>query len=707
MHRAQEDENDTGKRSAVGLFELMHERTSHLGDAHIRFFLDWDTTLQFELVGGNGNGSKDRLFWLQSSMESEERGTCLGAMRLSSQSTRQSYSHGASTDAHKTDANILQQHGQRAGVATTILARVGEREVVHIFVRDSKACSGERFRSALSSSSLSEGDQVLLSIEGSIHVAIARGSIREVTTDSVSVSMKRALRRPDGDAFQCTWRIDRDVRTSLVGKMRGNFVDMCRDSTHAARLRALIIDLEAPVDTNDDADGENGCSGVDSGRACSSNGISESMLSTFLNDGQQRALSRLLSLRRDYMLVYGMPGTGKTALLAAAVRELARRRRRVLISSFTNSALDTLLLRIVDGGTTVLRLGGMDSIDTRMRPYSLNATTDGGDHDCGGGGTGALRARLRAAHVVGCTCYGAVSPLMKRLVAEEGLFDVVIVDESTQISLPAVLGPLLCGASFCLVGDPNQLPPLVVDAEAARRGMAESLFARLHRAHPDATVELGCQYRMAEDIMALSNALVYDGRLSCATAEVAQQALAYTKPIPPSLPRWVSEAMQASRRTVFVDTSSSGEDALECRDGGGHSTVTNRFEAELAVALVRALTAAGIGRRDILLMSPLRAQVAALARATASDGVDALTIDKAQGSDRPCVIMSMVRANASGESGMLLADWRRLNVSVTRAQKKLVIIGHGETLRRRGHNAFLAKMLDMIEAQGGLVHVSG
>ena len=221
----------------------------------------------------------------------------------------------------------------------------------------------------------------------------------------------------------------------------------------------------------------------------------------------------------DYAIILGMPGTGKTTLIAHAVRAMWALGQSVLLSAYTHSALDNILLKLLEMGVPLLRLGAPQRVHPQLREHTLDALS------ASAGGTAALQRELAARSVVGTTALAlAHAPLWQRT------FDVCVVDEAGQTTEPVCLGPLRLSRRFVLVGDHYQLPPLVSEARAAARGLGVSLFQRLSDAHPRAVCRLRRQYRMAADVMAVSNALVYGGQLRCGSEAVAAAALHLPQP---------------------------------------------------------------------------------------------------------------------------------------------------------------------------------
>lgn len=204
---------------------------------------------------------------------------------------------------------------------------------------------------------------------------------------------------------------------------------------------------------------------------------------------------------------------------------------------------------------------------------------------------------------------------------------------------------------------------------------------------------------MNEDIMLLSNKLIYEDRLRCGNEAIAKQSL--------QLPHratcadigtsacgtdcWVQDLLEERSKAVFVDT-----DAVPAEETRAGDLVQNPTEAVLVAQLAQALVASGVRQHDIALITPYRQQIKLISRLMVAAGlrdVEVLTADKAQGRDKDVVLVSLVRSNDSGSVGELLRDWRRINVSFTRAKKKLVVFGSQRTLNR---DKLLGKFFDLM-----------
>jgi DNA replication ATP-dependent helicase Dna2 len=287
----------------------------------------------------------------------------------------------------------------------------------------------------------------------------------------------------------------------------------------------------------------------------------------------------------------------------------------------------------------------------------------------------------------------------------------------------------------------------------------ESLFRRLCEAHPASVVSLVKQYRMASDIMHLSNVLVYSGNLVCGTQKVSSQMLDISLGGPRNLPKWLKLVVNPVRRLIFLDTdglgirgmdnegsavaagackgdedkgsssvkmtSNTDKHGEEAVDGDARTLSTlpkshrvavsrqNPAEAEAIAAAVSTLFATGLNVADVAVLTPFRAQVTILRSAldactlvrssSSQQRVEVCTIDQYQGKDKQCVFVSFVRSNDANDIGPLLRDWRRVNVAITRAKSKLVLVGSATTLA--GGCNFLSVMLEALLQKNAVVTI--
>jgi DNA replication ATP-dependent helicase Dna2 len=401
-----------------------------------------------------------------------------------------------------------------------------------------------------------------------------------------------------------------------------------------------------------------------------------------LNPLQVEALT--LALRaEDYLLIQGPPGSGKTEVIAALARQLTDDGRRVLLLAGTNRALDRLLSACARLGLEerLVRLGSRaepgSAGERRLLTRLAGLSREEGESEAPLEEVVARIAELMEAPILAATTSTIGGGVYATL---RGRFDTVILDEASQVTLPAALGVVGFARRFILVGDHRQLPP-VVQSEPPEQGpgLSESLFEHLARARETdgqpGLVRLEEQYRMNTEICAFPSQTWYDGHLhSAPSVATARLRLAVSPGLPPTL----TDILDPARPVLFVD--------LSAAPGGAPRT--NPREAELARLLLEAARRGELPARDLAVIAPFRAQVAAIRLelkrsddpelvALADELVD--TVDRFQGSERALVIYSF--SSFGLELHPLMLDDRRLNVALTRARHKLILLGDLRTLR--------------------------
>ena len=374
------------------------------------------------------------------------------------------------------------------------------------------------------------------------------------------------------------------------------------------------------------------------------------------NAAQDEAVNLALNAE-DFALVHGPPGTGKTYTLATLVRALVERGERVLLSAFTNRAVDNALEALREQGfEDILRVGSESGVRADMHEHLLDET---GDPD-------RVAGDLREAPVVAATTASCGSRAVK---SRE--FDVAVVDEAGQLTEPGTFLATNRADRFVLVGDHQQLPPVV----RAENDLRESLFERLIEAHPDAGVMLTRQYRMSQRVQWFASEEFYDGELRPATPEVAGQRLGDLPGVNPGrLPESLRDAVS------FVDP--------DGRQVGN----TNPAEADAVADAVRSYLDAGVAAADIGVIAPFRAQVAEIGKRLDGTGVTVDTVDRFQGSAKEVIVVSVV-ATGTVESPVF-EDHRRMNVALTRAKKAVALVGDRDALES---DAFYRRLLRWAE----------
>jgi hypothetical protein len=441
-------------------------------------------------------------------------------------------------------------------------------------------------------------------------------------------------------------------------------------------------------------------------------------LGATLNDDQRAAAVHAL-LAEDVALVHGPPGTGKTHVLVEIIQRCVDRGERVLALTASNAAIDHLALSLLRTAPSLAlaRAGDPARTAPELEAHTLVALTEAHPHrkmardlvEQARGLLGGARrrsdrgreawAREREARVeagklfaearrleriaaadvlsrtrVLCgTLTGRLDDLLGDPAGDGADFDVLVVDEASQALTPAVL----CGVPWVkrvvLAGDHKQLPPVVVADEAARLGLGDTAFATLCGSDVNGAVShmLTVQHRMHEDIMRWPSSTSYGGRL-VAHPSVATALL--------SLPEADATAlMRPAQPLDVVDTAGAGFDEESAPDSASKE---NPGEARLVSLLVRALVDAGLAAADVGVITPYAAQSARLQAELADlvdGGLEVDSVDGFQGREKEAIVFSAVRSNTGGDVGFL-ADLRRLNVAVTRAKKKLFVVGDSATL---------------------------
>jgi DNA replication ATP-dependent helicase Dna2 len=422
------------------------------------------------------------------------------------------------------------------------------------------------------------------------------------------------------------------------------------------------------------------------------------------NREQNLAVERALQMQ-DYLLIHGPPGTGKTSVIAEIVKRLTQQGQRVLLSAFTNQAVDNMLKRLdQEDFHEYLRLGHERSVNDTIKHHLLKELVET-QPDLSSHAGDLVRDIITTMPVVATTTatWSSDKYIPQTAQHEEGpaaentslSFDVAIIDEAGQLTVPAILGALRFVRRFILVGDEKQLPPLVLSKEAAINGLSDSLFSFLKRLdddyrknHPEtisASVPLRTQYRMNKWISNFSSTVFYDKELM-AHESVANRKLEFVSVQRRGTSTTANRALSVHKATdpnfplVFVDVRDTSTNA---------ESKTSNTEAQMVREVIANLLVRGIEQKDIGIIAPYRAQVANIRRHLFSDDVaskwQALpatspmsvdTVDRFQGGERMVIIMSFATTSEpQGERREFLTNPNRLNVALTRAQRKLILVG--------------------------------
>lgn len=675
---------DDGNGETSGMGEKFDDLVRHLNSNHQQFFSKWDDLLTKE--------EKDivrfrKELWTMRSLERQQGGRCWGSLVIEPGSFREI--EGA-PKINRFQYTFVKQKPTPGFLFTESQITLGEPVVI----------SDEKGHFALANGYVTSirKHKIEVTMDRRLHNARVRGKdfdalrnqsfvgIMEVVEDGTSQSTTT----PTQPEEPVVYRVDKDEFSNGMALVRNNLIRLMeKDVFGVQALRKLIVEGVAPTFKP----------------TASAYTIADTSSQANLNVDQKAAIEKVMSAK-DYALVLGMPGTGKTTTIAHIIRALVAQGKSVLLTSYTHTAVDNILLKLRNDNIGIFRLGAAAKVHPEVQDFAdLAGTPIKTVEDL---------KRCYTQPIVATTCLGINHPIFN-----QRIFDYCIVDEASQITLPVCLGPIRMARTYILVGDHYQLPPLVQNKEALEGGLDISLFKMLSDNHPASVTNLEHQYRMCEDIMTLSNTLIYDGRLKCGTQAVANRSinipnveslkshhhnpqsalLIDPKKICANQARgscWLYDLLDPSVKACFVNTDPLLPLSREVLENG--SRYINPTEATLATQLVETFLTTGIRPTDIGVITPYRSQLALIKQSLRHrSGVEMHTADKFQGRDKEVVILSLVHSNESNTVGELLKDWRRINVALTRARTKLLILASKSTMLG---NEFLKDLVRLMDGRG-------
>ena len=472
----------------------------------------------------------------------------------------------------------------------------------------------------------------------------------------------------------------------------------------------------------------------------------EPMKFPWLNPTQERAVNEVL-WAKDVAIVHGPPGTGKTTTLVEAINETLMRESQVLVCAQSNMAVDWISEKLVDRGVNVLRIGNPTRVNDKMLGFTYERRFEshpdypqlwairkairelrknrkkGSENyhqkmDRLKSRAAEIEIRINSelfgeARVIACTLVGSAHRLL------EGMkFGTLFIDEAAQALEAACWIPMRRASRVILAGDHCQLPPTVKSIAALRAGLGKTLMERIAENKPEVVTLLKIQYRMNDEIMRFSSDWFYGGKVESAPQIKYRSVLDYDHPI-----TWIDTSNEENQITI------EGEDAPEDSASTSSSVSAanlnsdlnfkeqfvgesfgriNKAEAELTL-LTLAEYFTKIGKQRVLsesidvgIISPYRAQVQYLKKLIKKYEffkpyrrlISVNTVDGFQGQERDVILISLVRSNDEGQIGFL-KDLRRMNVAMTRARMKLIILGNKDTMTK---HPFYKKLWEYVEA---------
>lgn len=472
----------------------------------------------------------------------------------------------------------------------------------------------------------------------------------------------------------------------------------------------------------------------------------EPMKFPWLNPTQERAVNEVL-WAKDVAIVHGPPGTGKTTTLVEAINETLMRESQVLVCAQSNMAVDWISEKLVDRGINVLRIGNPTRVNDKMLGFTyerrfeshpdypqlwairkaireLRKNRKKGSENYHQkierlkSRAAEIEIRINAelfgeARVIACTLVGSAHRLL------EGMkFGTLFIDEAAQALEAACWIPMRRASRVILAGDHCQLPPTVKSIAALRAGLGKTLMERIAENKPEVVTLLKIQYRMNDEIMRFSSDWFYGGKVESAPQIKYRSVLDYDHPI-----TWIDTSNEENQITIegedapedSASTASSVSAANQNSDlnfkeqfvGESFGRI-NKAEAELTL-LTLAEYFTKIGKQRVLeeridvgIISPYRAQVQYLKKLIKKYEffkpyrrlISVNTVDGFQGQERDVILISLVRSNDEGQIGFL-KDLRRMNVAMTRARMKLIILGNKDTMTK---HPFYKKLWEYVEA---------
>ena len=472
----------------------------------------------------------------------------------------------------------------------------------------------------------------------------------------------------------------------------------------------------------------------------------EPMKFPWLNPTQERAVNEVL-WAKDVAIVHGPPGTGKTTTLVEAINETLMRESQVLVCAQSNMAVDWISEKLVDRGINVLRIGNPTRVNDKMLGFTYERRFEshadypqlwairkairelrknrkkGSENyhqkmDRLKSRAAEIELRINAelfgeARVIACTLVGSAHHLL------EGMkFGTLFIDEAAQALEAACWIPMKRASRVILAGDHCQLPPTVKSIAALRAGLGKTLMERIAENKPEVVTLLRIQYRMNDEIMRFSSDWFYGGKVESAPQIKYRSVLDYDHPI-----TWIDTSNEENQIPIegedapedSASTSSSVSAANQNSDlnfkeqfvGESFGRI-NKAEAELTL-LTLAEYFTKIGKQRVLeeridvgIISPYRAQVQYLKKLIKKYEffkpyrrlISVNTVDGFQGQERDVILISLVRSNDEGQIGFL-KDLRRMNVAMTRARMKLIILGNKDTMTK---HPFYKKLWEYVEA---------
>jgi len=583
---------------------------------------------------------------------------------------------------------------------------------------------------------LSVGDLVMVSKNEPLNPDNPTGTVIKKTNHSVSVAFDI---RPNGFVYSSGLRLDLYVNDVTFQRMLDALNVFSGLEGKMKVIRNIILGLRKPRFKNEEPKFEE-----------------IKFNNKELNESQKEAVKKAIQ-SKDIFLVHGPPGTGKTTTLVEIIEQCIDRGKKVLATADSNVAIDNIVDLLSERGRNGVRIGHPARVTSTLRKhtldyiiedhkkyqraqncrdkaYEINEEQENYTYPSGRWRRGLSNDSIKDLASKGRGSRGVPPDKIKSMAkwidmqeTKEGLFekaerledeavddvlrksdvicttnstsgseilenkefDVVVTDEATQATEPSCLIPLIKGRKLVMAGDHKQLPPTMLNQEAKEKGLEITMFERLVNLHENKIKEmLSIQYRMNEEIMDFPSNKFYNGKLK-ADKQVKNHKLSDRLD---RSNKSCKDTIQLDTPITYIDTNTKHREETPSNS----NSKRNKGEANIVKNVFNYFLEEGIKAEDIGIISPYDAQVSLL-RMKIDEGVEISTVDGFQGREKEVIIISFVRSNKSGEIGFL-KELRRLNVSITRARRKLVLVGDSNTLKKNSfYGEYLRHLKDVAE----------
>ncbi|WP_445664581.1 IGHMBP2 family helicase [Fodinibius sp. AD559] len=593
---------------------------------------------------------------------------------------------------------------------------------------------------SLPETEIAVGDLVMISRRDPLLSDNPTGTVVQKTNYSVTV----AFDQPRSFIFGKGLRMDLYVNDITYQRMKDALTRAEEATGRLAELRNIIVGLDSPEEPE--------------------KAEVDEWFNKELNESQKEAVAYSLGAE-DVHLIHGPPGTGKTTTAIEVIEQAVADGQKVLATAASNIAVDNMLDFLLDRGVKAVRVGHPARVTPQLKDHTLDSLIEQNEeyqkseelraqafekkeeqeeftHPSGKYRRGMSNTKIKELAEEGRGSRGvsedkiqemarwielqdeieelfeeadqlreeAVNEILetKQVICttnstagselvESREFDLVVIDEATQSTEPSCLIPITHGKKVVMAGDHRQLPPTVKNRKAADKGLEDTLFERLAEKHSSIKNMLEVQYRMHENIMAFSNEQFYDGILS-ADESVKDHTLEDFQLDVNLFDNNLTEILDPHEPVIFVDTA--GRDAAE-RIRQGSTSKENPEEALLVAQMADNLLRSGMQPENIAVISPYKDQVDLLDRKIDTENLEIKSVDGFQGREKEVVIISLTRSNKNRRIGFL-EDVRRLNVSLTRAKRKLIVVGDSSTIA--SHEIY-ANFIDYVRDRGKVIEL--